>query len=82
MPISPDKVSKPKQQSSEVTKTQEEVSDTPLVTENNQLSLFSETDTMRLKNGRDYKISEIDGSMLEDLGYTKKEVIKILKKIC
>jgi len=66
----------------EVAENQEKNSDTPSVTEANQLSLFPKDETVRLKNGRDYKISEIDGSMLEDLGYTKKEVIEILKNIC
>ena len=53
------------------------------IIEGKQLPLFETDATLRLKNGRDYKISEIDGSMLEDLGYTKKEVIEILKNnIC
>jgi hypothetical protein len=35
-----------------------------------------------LKDGNDYNKSDINGSMLEAMGYTPKEIGKILKQIC
>jgi hypothetical protein len=45
-----------------------------------QLGLFE--DTVTLKDGNDYNKSDINGSMLEAMGYTPKEIGKILKQIC
>jgi hypothetical protein len=45
-----------------------------------QLGLFG--DTITLKNGKDYNKSDINSNMLEALGYTPKEIGKILKSIC
>ena len=45
-----------------------------------QLGLFE--DTVTLKDGNDYNKFDINGSMLEAMGYTPKEIGKILKQIC
>ena len=62
----------------------EEVSETEAQLEEaqpgEQLGLFE--DTVTLKDGNDYNKSDINGSMLEAMGYTPKEIGKILKQIC
>jgi ribA/ribD-fused uncharacterized protein len=45
-----------------------------------QLGLFE--DKLTLKDGNEYDKSDINGSMLEAMGYTPKEIGKILKQIC
>jgi hypothetical protein len=45
-----------------------------------QLGLFE--DKLTLKDGKEYNKSEINSSMLEALGYSPKEIGKILKSIC
>jgi hypothetical protein len=45
-----------------------------------QLGLFG--DTITLKDGKEYNKSDINSSMLEALGYSPKEIGKILKSIC
>lgn len=45
-----------------------------------QLGLFE--DAVTLKDGKDYNKSDVNGSMLEAMGYTPKEIGKILKQIC
>ena len=45
-----------------------------------QLGLFG--DTITLKDGKTYNKSEINSGMLETMGYTPKEIGKILKSIC
>jgi len=45
-----------------------------------QLDLFE--DKVTLKDGNEYDKSDINGSMLEAMGYTPKEIGKILKQIC
>jgi hypothetical protein len=49
-----------------------------------QLSLFNLMfgDTLTLKDGKEYNKSEVNSNMLEGLGYTPKEIGKILKSIC
>ena len=67
----------------EVTETQEETSDTPLVTETNQVSLFdSMSDVLKvtLRDNNRYDPNDINAVMLEDMGYTMAEAGKIIKK--
>jgi alkylated DNA repair dioxygenase AlkB len=45
-----------------------------------QLGLFG--DTIILKDGKDYNKSDINSALLESIGYTPKEIGKILKQIC
>ena len=45
-----------------------------------QLGLFG--DTITLKDGNEYNKSDINSSMLEAMGYTPKEIGRILKSIC
>lgn len=45
-----------------------------------QLGLFE--DKLTLKDGKEYSKSDINSNMLEALGYTPKEIGKILKSIC
>ena len=45
-----------------------------------QLGLFE--DKLTLKDGNEYDKSDINGSMLEAMGYAPKEIGKILKQIC
>ena len=45
-----------------------------------QLGLFE--DKLTLKDGKEYNKSDINSSMLEALGYSPKEIGKILKSIC
>ena len=45
-----------------------------------QLDLFG--DTLTLKDGNEYNKSDINSNMLEAMGYTPKEIGKILKSIC
>ena len=40
------------------------------------------SETLTLKDGKDYNKSDINSNMLEALGYTPKEIGKILKSIC
>lgn len=49
-----------------------------------QLSLFNLMfgDTITLKDGREYNKSEVNSSMLQAIGYTPKEIGRILKSIC
>ena len=56
-----------------------EKSVTPIV--NEKLVVVSE-DRITLKDGLQYNKSDINSNMLEALGYTPKEIGKILKKIC
>ena len=68
---------------SEVTETQEEISDTPLVTETNQVSLFdSMSDVLKvtLRDNNRYDPNDINAAMLEGMGYTMAEAGKIIKK--
>jgi len=62
----------------------EEVVTEPAVTEQTeageQLDLFE--NKLTLKDGNEYDKSDINGSMLEAMGYTPKEIGKILKQIC
>lgn len=62
----------------------EEVATEPAVIEQTeageQLGLFE--DKLTLKDGNEYNKSDINGSMLEAMGYTPKEIGKILKQIC
>jgi hypothetical protein len=53
---------------------------TQVVTPGEQLGLFE--DKLTLKDGKDYSKSEINSNMLEAMGYTPKEIGKILKSIC
>ena len=67
----------------EVTKTQEETIDTPLLTETNQVSLFdSMSDVLKvtLRDNNRYDPNDINAAMLEDMGYTMAEAGKIIKK--
>jgi alkylated DNA repair dioxygenase AlkB len=49
-----------------------------------QLSLFNLMfgDTLTLKDGKEYNKSEVNSGMLEAMGYTPKEIGRILKSIC
>ena len=53
---------------------------TEVAEEGEQLGLFE--DKVTLKDGNEYDKSDINGSMLEAMGYTPKEIGKILKQIC
>jgi hypothetical protein len=57
-----------------------EVSAEQVVQPGEQLGLFE--DKLTLKDGKEYNKSDINSSMLEALGYSPKEIGKILKSIC
>jgi hypothetical protein len=49
-----------------------------------QLSLFNLMfgDTLTLRDGKEYNKTDVNSNMLQAMGYTPKEIGKILKSIC